>query len=96
MPILCGEGKTIRPSKSESSPDMIRKSIVLPQPDGPQQGADFSLSQAEGHILQDHTRSPRSGPERLACDGNFKLHAAAANARHAARPVAQGKFQSPA
>ena len=31
MPILCGEGKAIWPSKSESSPDMIRKSIVLPQ-----------------------------------------------------------------
>src|SRR4029077_6693978 len=35
MPILCGEGKTIRPSKSESSPDMIRSKVVLPQPEGP-------------------------------------------------------------
>ena len=68
---------------------MIRRSVVLPQPDGPRQAQTSPCAQAEGDVVENDARLAGSGPQRLLRYKNFKRHAAAASARHAVQRVAR-------
>ena len=52
MPSVPCAGSATLPSKSRSSPAMIRSSVVLPQPDGPTSAATSPLLQAERELAQ--------------------------------------------
>ena len=63
---------------------MMRSKVVLPQPDGPSDGADLALLQTESDLAQDRSGSGPSREKRLGRDRDVK-HASAASATHAAR-----------
>jgi hypothetical protein len=52
MPSMPCAGSATLPSKSLSSPAMIRNNVVLPQPDGPTSAATSPLAEAERKLAE--------------------------------------------